>query len=242
MEEMKKRIRIAAMAVLLTLTSCVEDMNVPCGWITIEPPVKVEETRSVSDIDYLVSINRGNSIIMPPTHYSTLSGKISLPTATDYVLTAESCTKTEAESSPSAYGQPRYAGTKPFEVSTGQSTTVLVSCSMDNAAFQLLTDDSFYYTQYEVEATVGNRTVTLSDTDTMAYFNVDDTTGEATLSYHVTASGPDGETGSSSGQITLKRKTLSRLTLKANAKGQIGIQITYDDTFTPIVTEITLGE
>ena len=113
---------------------------------------------------------------------------------------------------------------------------------MDNAAFQLLTDDSFYYTQYEVTATVGNRTVTLSDTQTMAYFNVDDTTGEATLSYHVTATTADGEKGTSSGQITLKRRNLSRLTLKAIAKGQIGIQIAYDDTFTPIVTEITLEE
>ena len=91
-------------------------------------------------------------------------------------------------------------------------------------------------------ATVGNRTVTLSDTQTMAYFNVDDATGEATLSYHVTATTADGETGTSSGQITLKRRNLSRLTLKAIAKGQIGIQIAYDDTFTPIVTEITLEE
>ena len=242
MEEMKKRINNTALALLLTLSSCVEDMNVPCGWITIEPPVKVEETRSAPEIDYLVSISRGSSIIMAPTRYSMLEGSITLPTAADYMLTAESCTRTEAESLPSTYGQPRYAGTKAFAVNTGQSTTVSVRCSMDNAAFQLLTDDSFYYTQYEVTATVGNRTVTLSDTQTMAYFNVDDTTGEAILSYHVTATTADGEKGTSSGQITLKRRNLSRLTLKAIAKGQIGIQIAYDDTFTPIVTEITLEE
>ena len=48
---MKKRINNIALALLLTLSSCVEDMNVPCGWITIEPPVKIEETRSAPEID-----------------------------------------------------------------------------------------------------------------------------------------------------------------------------------------------
>ena len=78
---MKKRINNIALALLLTLSSCVEDMNVPGGWITIEPPVKVEETRSAPEIDYLVSISRGSSIIMAPTRYSLLNGSITLPTA-----------------------------------------------------------------------------------------------------------------------------------------------------------------
>ena len=39
---------------------------------------------------------------------------------------------------------------------------------------------------------------------------------------------------------TLKARTLSRLHLKATDLGYIGIEITYDDTFTPSITNVVV--
>ena len=40
----------------------------------------------------------------------------------------------------------------------------------------------------------------------------------------------------------LKARNLSKLNLKANSVGYLDIEITYDDTFTPYVTEIIIPD
>ncbi len=179
-------------------------------------------------------------MVMAPIRYSSLSGNIALSAATDYTLLAESCTKTEAEITPTPYGQPRYAGTKDFVIEPNEQTRVKVSCSMANAAFAIVEDESFYYTSYTVRATVGNRTLDFTNEEQMGYFNVDEDTQTTTLSYEVTAIDPWGNTGTGSGIVTLRAKTLSNLHLKGRTLGQLGLEVTYDDTFTPIVTQIVI--
>ncbi len=226
----------------LTLASCVADIEpMPKGWLHVAPPTKDSTTitRSGDQIDYLVSIKKDENMIMSPIRYSQIQGPISLSAGTDYTLLAESCTKTEAEAQPSIYGQPRYAGNVLFDIEANKSKTIKVSCSMANAAFQVVKDASFYYKSFIVTATLNNRTLMFTDEEQMGYFNVGKE-GTALLSYQVEATDSEGKTGKGSGTIELKAKTLSRLHLKGSDLGYIGISVTYDDTFTPTVTNVVV--
>ena len=228
--------------VALMLTSCVADIvPMPKGWLHVAPPTKdsTTMTRTESKIDYLVSIKKGENLIMSPIRYSQIQGAIPLSAGGGYTLLAESCTKTEAESQPSIYGQPRYAGNKAFGIVANKSETITVNCSMANAAFCIVKDESFYYPEFTVTATLNSRSLTFTDEERMGYFNVDEN-GTAVLSYHVTATDSEGRPGSGSGTIELKARTLSRLHLKATDLGYIGIEITYDDTFTPSITNVVV--
>ena len=224
------------------LASCVADIApMPKGWLHVAPPTKDSTTitRTDSEIDYLVSIKKGDNLIMSPIRYSQIQSAIPLSAGGGYTLLAESCTKTEAESQPSIYGQPRYAGNKAFDIVANASKTITVNCSMANAAFCIVKDPSFYYPEFTVTATLNGRKLTFTDEEQMGYFNVGEN-GTAVLSYHVTATDSEGRPGSGSGTIELKARTLSRLHLKASSLGYIGISVTYDDTFTPTITNVTV--
>lgn len=228
--------------VALMLASCVADIApMPKGWLHVAPPTKdsTTMTRTDSEIDYLVSIKKGENLIMSPIRYSQIKGAIPLSAGEDYTLLAESCTKTEAESQPSIYGQPRYAGRADFNIAANESKTINVNCSMANAAFCIVKDASFYYPEFTVTATLNGRSLTFTDEELMGYFNVGEN-GTAVLSYKVEATDSEGRPGSGSGTIELKARTLSRLHLKATDLGYIGIEITYDDTFTPSITNVVV--
>lgn len=223
-------------------TSCVADLEpLPKGWLHVSPPSRDTSalTRTTEKIDYLVSIQKGANLIISPVRYSQLSGPIPLSEGTGYNLIAESCTKTEAENQPSIYGQPRYAGSKSFEIEANKSDTLTVKCSMANAAFCIKKDESFYYPEFKVTATLNGRSLTFTDEEQMGYFNVGED-GTAVLDYNVEATDSEGRPGTGSGTITLKARTLSRLHLKATDLGYIGIEITYDDTFTPSITNVVV--
>ncbi|MBP3373912.1 MAG: DUF4493 domain-containing protein [Bacteroidaceae bacterium] len=223
-------------------TSCVADLEpLPKGWLHVSPPSRDTSalTRTTEEIDYLVSIQKGANLIISPVRYSQLSGPIPLSEGTGYNLIAESCTKTEAENQPSIYGQPRYAGSESFDIEANKSKTVTVTCSMANAAFCIKKDESFYYPEFKVTATLNGRSLTFTDEVQMGYFNVGED-GTAILDYKVEATDSEGRPGTGSGTITLKARTLSRLHLKATDLGYIGIEITYDDTFTPSITNVVV--
>lgn len=226
----------------LMLASCVADIApMPKGWLHVAPPTKdsTTMTRTDSEIDYLVSIKKGENLIMSPIRYSQIKGAIPLSAGEDYTLLAESCTKTEAESQPSIYGQPRYAGGTDFNIAANESKTINVKCSMANAAFCIVKDPSFYYPQFTVTATLNGRKLTFTDEEQMGYFNVGEN-GKAILRYKVEATDSEGRPGTGTGTIQLRARTLSRLHLKATDLGYIGIEITYDDTFTPSITNVVV--
>ena len=226
----------------LMLASCVADIApMPKGWLHVAPPTKdsTTMTRTDSEIDYLVSIKKGENLIMSPIRYSQIKGAIPLSAGEDYTLLAESCTKTEAESQPSIYGQPRYAGNKTFGIVANASKTIKVTCSMANAAFCIVKDPSFYYPEFTVTATLNGRSLTFKDEERMGYFNVGED-GTAVLDYKVEATDSEGRPGTGTGTIQLRARTLSRLHLKASSLGYIGISVTYDDTFTPSITNVVV--
>lgn len=233
-------------AALLT-TSCLGNIEPPQGkgWLRIGKPSMetADATRASTDkeIDYLVSIYRNGVLAMNPVRYSTIAGRISLSAGTSYSLLAESCTMTEAESLPTTYGQPRYAGTSLFSIEANTGTTVYVKCSMANAAFMVVKDASFYYPEFEVTATVGGRSLSFTNEEQMGYFNVGaDST--ATLHYSVVAVDAEGRIGRGEGEIALRSRNLSKLNLKATSVGYVDVSVSYDDTFTPIVSDIIINE
>lgn len=235
---------IIFLLVPLFLVGCINQIEPQLqGWLHIGKPIQesASETRASTDeIDYLVSISKNGNMVMNPIRYSVIGNSIPL-SADEYTLIAESCTKTEAEALPTLYGQPRYVGTESFTISPNQRTEVFVKCSMANAAFKVVKDASFYYTSFKVVATVGHRSLEFTDDESIGYYNVGEN-NEATLTYAVEAIDAEGRKGYGSGSLKLKARNLSKLILKANALGSINVTISYDDTFTPVVTNIVLPE
>ena len=250
---MKRHIYIISLlqlflVVLCLATACSERVeDVPEGWLHVSPPSmepaqKVRVASETVDIDYLVSITRGNVTVMEPVRFSSITGSIPLSSSSGYKLLAESCSKAEAESQPTLYGQPRYAGSSlPFSIEPNTHTTVDVYCTMANAAFCVVKDQSFYYQEFEVTASVGSRTLTFNNETQVGYFNVGES-GTAELQYKVRAVDSEGRVGRGEGKITLMSRNLSKLCMKATPKGYVDVTITYDDTFTPEETDIFIGE
>ena len=246
MKKTYNHILLLCMMALCLLPSCTGNTEMDrYGWLQIARPLNdtLLHTRATAEyeIDYIVSITQGGEIVMSPTRFSTIDGSIPLSAATGYTLFAESCSPDEAESLPTVYGQPRYVGTEGFDIIANTSTDVTVHCAMVNAAFKVLKDTSFYYTSFTVTASCNGRSLTFTNDGVTGYFNV--TAGEtATLQYEIVATDAEGNTGNASGSLLLKPRNLSKLTLKANAPGNIELTVNYDDTFTPHVTEIILQE
>lgn len=236
---------LVLLAVLMLTTSCIGDLDCETkGWLQVKKPSTnspaISRAAGDEEIDYLVSVVSNNSVVVSPIRFSAISGHIRL-SAGAYTLMAESCTKNEAENKPTIFGQPRYTGSKPFSIEPNKGTSVFITCTMANAAFKVVKDASFYYTSFTVSATLNGRTLDFTDDSQMGYFNVGED-GTATLAYTVVATDAEGNEGYGSGSIALKARNLSRLHLKGSQLGSIGLSVTYDDTFTPYVTEIILKE
>lgn len=236
---------LVLLAVLMLTTSCIGDLECETkGWLQVKKPSTnspaISRAAGDEEIDYLVSVVSNNSVVVSPIRFSAISGHIRL-SAGAYTLMAESCTKNEAENKPTIFGQPRYTGSKPFSIEPNKGTSVFINCTMANAAFKVVKDASFYYTSFTVSATLNGRTLDFTDDSQMGYFNVGED-GTATLAYTVVATDAEGNEGYGSGSIALKARNLSRLHLKGSQLGSIGLSVTYDDTFTPYVTEIILKE
>ena len=236
---------IVLLAAMVLTTSCLGDFDYEArGWLQVGKPdtdtPAMSRAADDEEIDYLVSVVQNSDIIVSPVRFSAISGQISLA-AGDYTLMAESCTQREAESEPTLFGQPRYTGSKPFNIEPGKGTTVNLTCTMANAAFKVVKDASFHYTSFTVSATLNGRTLDFTDDSQMGYFNVGED-GTATLDYTVVATDAEGNEGRGKGSIALKARNLSRLHLKGSQLGSIDLSVTYDDTFTPYVTEIILKE
>lgn len=236
---------LVLLAVLMLTISCIGDLDCETkGWLQVKKPSTnspaISRAAGDEEIDYLVSVVSNNSVVVSPIRFSAISGHIRL-SAGAYTLMAESCTKNEAENKPTIFGQPRYTGSKPFSIEPNKGTSVYITCTMANAAFKVVKDASFYYTSFTVSATLNGRILDFTDDSQMGYFNVGED-GTATLAYTVVATDAEGNEGRGKGSIALKARNLSRLHLKGSQLGSIDLSVTYDDTFTPYVTEIILKE
>lgn len=164
---------------------------------TTEVEITTKASHSFNVDEFKVSLSRGNESIFSNKKYGDIAGSvITCSASSDYMLTAESCTETEAESANQGWGQARAAGKEEFAVAANESKTIPVNCGVANSSVDV--DFSDYITSMfsaysiEIHATdATDRTFTFNENNFQfktAYFNVNESVRE--LTYTVTLPSP----------------------------------------------------
>ena len=177
--------------------------------------------------NFLITVSRGGDVVRGPQTLGTMN--MSFPVGQGYSLYAESCTESDAELNNNRWGQKRFVGNSGvFGINKGQTTTVKVGMSVENASLCVIINPSLsnYFKT--------SCTITLSEVDRglvwtydnagkvvngvtadgqIAYFNVGE--GEnatRTVSYTIKAVS-ENKTITKEGTVTLSRAKNSRLNL-----------------------------
>ncbi len=184
---------------LLSLAACTNEENPllsnetgeVCFAVSEEEPVQIETRASFDVNEFNVSLKRGSELLFSDK-YSGIAGKSYGYSAGDgYLFTAESCTKSEAESANSKWGKARAAGEESFEIIANQNNNIEVTCKQVNASVQVGFSDfikklcpEYAITFYAADDDVRQFTI---DQDNYsyrtAYFNVNESRA---LNYKVT--------------------------------------------------------
>lgn len=148
---------------------------------TTEVEITTKASHSFNVDEFKVSLSRGNESIFSNKKYGDIAGSvITCSASSDYMLTAESCTETEAESANQGWGQARAAGKEEFAVAANESKTIPVNCGVANSSVSVEFSDyiTSMYTNYYIElhaTDATSRTFTFDEnnyTFKTAYFNV----------------------------------------------------------------------
>ena len=190
---------------------------------------------------FLVTIYKGSDIVRTTTYLKDIN--TSLSAGYGYRVFAESVSEQTAITSNDGWGQRRYAGTSAsFAIKAGEVTPVNVGCSVANAGFEVIFDESvaeYFTTSYTVTITDGERTLVFdaasggSKVDgnitpgRVAYFNLD-AEGSHTISYTIRAVGP--KTVEKSGTIDLSKAVISRINLNYE-RSTFDFQVTLDEEY-----------
>lgn len=203
-----------------------------------------------STADYLITLNDEDETIWSKRIFSSLThADCTQPIGSGYVLSAESCSEEEAESSNDGWGKRRYTGSStPFTLKKDETTEVAIECAMSNAGFCVIFDKSFtdLFSTYSV--TTDDARFLRFNGDNEAHLNAEgkvvsgsiayyNTTEDNTHLLHVIISGSAGFDGTArvTKSITLQSGKITRLTVKVGndpeeQKGYISdLIITYDD-------------
>ena len=190
---------------------------------------------------FLVTLYKGSDIVRTTTYLKDIN--TSLSAGYGYRVFAESVSEQTAITSNDGWGQRRYAGTSAsFAIKAGEVTPVNVGCSVANAGFEVIFDESvseYFTTSYSVTITDGERTLVFdaasggSKVDgnitpgRIAYFNLD-AEGSHTISYTIRAVGP--KTVEKSGTIDLSKAVISRINLNYE-RSTFDFQVTLDEEY-----------
>lgn len=203
----KQILYILSLMGLLSFAACSNEENSLLSEETGEIRFSVVDTTEVEittkashyfDVNEIkVSLSRGNESIFSNKKYGDIAGSvITCSASSDYMLTAESCTETEAESANQGWGQARAAGKEEFAVAANESKTVPVNCGVANSSVSVEFSDyiTSMYTSYSIElhaTDATSRTFTFDKSNytfKTAYFNVSESKRE--LAYTVTLPSP----------------------------------------------------
>lgn len=199
----KQILYILSLMGLLSFAACTNEENPLLSEETGEIRFSVVDTTEVEittkashyfDVNEIkVSLSRGNESIFSNKKYGDIAGSvITCSASSDYMLTAESCTKDEAESTNQGWGQARVSGKETFAVAANESKTVTVNCGVANSSVSVDFSDyiTSMYTSYSVElhaTDAASRTFTFDKSNytfKTAYFNVSESKRE--LAYTIT--------------------------------------------------------
>ncbi|MDD6472294.1 MAG: DUF4493 domain-containing protein [Bacteroidales bacterium] len=221
-------------------------------------------TRAVTSVitkeeadNFLITIYKGTDVFRATAALKDIDTK--LPAGLGYSLTAENCSASVAESSNSGWGQRHYKGqSDAFVIKPGETTRVSVSCPVVNAGLCVVFDDSFinYYTKSYKVTTDDARALVFDKANqavegaegelvsgSIAYYNTDDA-GLCPVDVVIAGQAGSEEPEIKSGQVTLKRGKITRLTVRKSGTpdetGDISVSISYDDTFSVIEEDCIL--
>lgn len=203
----KQILYILSLLGILSFTSCSNEENPlfpdETGEIifSVVDTTEVEITTKASlnfDVnEFNVSLSRGNEPIFSNKKYGDIAGTaITCSASPDYVLTAESCTETEAESANQGWGQARVSGKESFAVVANDSKTVTVNCGLANSSVSVDFSDyiTSMFTAYSIEihaTDAPDRSFSFNENNykfKTAYFNVGEDVRK--LAYTVTLPSP----------------------------------------------------
>ena len=257
---MNKRILyILSVLCFLLLVSCTSEEELAPAeeqgeiWLSVVDTSKIEiVTRALSGFDvkdFNVSLSRGETVVFSSRKYGDIAGApITCSAGSGYLLTAESCTESEAERTNSGWGQARLAGKTSFTVKPVEPTEVTLKCALANSSVNVEFSDfikktlsDYAITLYAADAS--SRSFTFNKNNysyKTAYFNVG-AVGRA-LQYTVSLTLPgEKEPHTYSNVLTLEPSHSYHLTVKLDdeSKSKISIGIMVDGT---LVEEKTFTE
>lgn len=216
-------------------------------WGTLELAVD-NVTRATSTIiskeeaeNYWVTVYKGEEVCRELTRLKDLNTRLSA--GYGYMVKAENCLESEAETANDAWGQRRYAGlSSSFAIKPGETTKVGVGCTVINAGVEVVFDETMshhFTTSYHVTITAGERIIVFDEQtggkregdvitpSRVAYYNVPD--GDTrTLTYKIEAYG-EGKRLVKTATMEVTKAKISRLTL-VFIPGTLGLDVTIDQT------------
>ena len=190
-------------------------------------------TKEEADL-FLVTLYKGEDLIAQQTMLGHL-GSLTFPAGYGYSLFVESITEQDALTLNDGWGAKRYTGqSKSFGIQAGQTTKVAVGCSVANAAVAVNIDSSAAGCVGTLKTSDG-RTLTTTESR-VAYVNV---TIEEKPDVTITIE-KDGEVVKETTLENLEASQVKDINIKENTEGTLGLQVTYDDSFETIQTEISI--
>ncbi len=186
-------LHILPLLLVIMLTGCVTEMDdlrpnssrgsFTLGLSTDSLAVEVETraSRDLTDAEkgvFTVSLVQGDETIWSIPFANITQADRTQPTGNGYVVSAENCTVSEAESANDGWGQRRYWGqSATFSIKKDENTAVSVDCHMVNAGLSVQFDESFtsYFTLGYSVTTDDRRALRFDDNSgRIAYYNVND--------------------------------------------------------------------
>ena len=190
-------------------------------------------TKEEADL-FLVTLYKGEDLIAQQTMLGHL-GSLTFPAGYGYSLFVESITEQDALTLNEEWGAKRYTGkSKSFGIQSGQTTKVAVGCSVANAAVAVNIDSSAQGCVVTLKTSDG-RTLTTTESR-VAYVNV---TIEEKPDVTITIE-KDGEVVKETTLENLDASQVKDINIKENTEGTLGLQVTYDDSFETVQTEISI--
>ena len=190
-------------------------------------------TKEEADL-FLVTLYKGEDLIAQQTMLGHL-GSLTFPAGYGYSLFVESITEQDALTLNDGWGAKRYTGqSKSFGIQAGQTTKVAVGCSVANAAVAVNIDSSAQGCVVTLKTSDG-RTLTTTESR-VAYVNV---TIEEKPDVTITIE-KDGEVIKETTLENLDASQVKDINIKENTEGTLGLQVTYDDSFETVQTEISI--
>ena len=190
-------------------------------------------TKEEADL-FLVTLYKGEDLIAQQTMLGHL-GSLTFPAGYGYSLFVESITEQDAQTLNEGWGAKRYTGqSKSFGIQAGQTTKVAVGCSVANAAVAVNIDSSAQGCVVTLKTSDG-RTLTTTESR-VAYVNV---TIEEKPDVTITIE-KDGEVVKETTLENLDASQVKDINIKENTEGTLGLQVTYDDSFETVQTEISI--